>query len=359
MKIDLIIGSLRSGGAERVVCNLANYFATQGHIVRIITFMDKPDKYPLHDAIERIRFHDSWGPFNRVPIKGFFHLLKFYRDRNNRPDVISTHINMVAYASIIPAKIYGIKHVVSEHFNHKTRKVTLTKWILWNILYPITDAITVLTKFDLDFFKKKNPFTWVMYNPSSFEIADVEDKIPRSKYILAVGNVNRYEHKGFDTLIEIANSVLPNHPEWKLLIVGDGQDGISYLQNKYTVCEQVKFTGFRSDVNQLMKKSEIFVLPSRHEGLPMVLIEAMSQGMACIAFDCISGPSEIIDHNINGLLIENQNMAELAAALENLISDSSVRQNLRVNAIKSLDHFSIDEVGAKWLLLFEKLLTNA
>ncbi len=166
---------------------------------------------------------------------------------------------MVGYATILPAKLYRIKLVISEHFNHLYQPVTLPKWVLWHVLYRLPDAITVLTKFDLPFFKKINKGTLVMENPCSFTIN--ENMIRKEeKKILAVGNLDRYIHKGFDNLLDIVYEVFKTNPDWSLQIVGSGEVGLSYLSKKTTKLgleNKVEFTGFRKDVKELMAKSDI------------------------------------------------------------------------------------------------------
>src|SRR5690606_31234204 len=105
--------------------------------------------------------------------------------------------------------------------------------------------------------------------------------------------------------------IFRDHKEWVLKVVGGGDKGLDYLNQlavKYSIKNQIIFTGFRKDVNSIMRESEIFILSSRFEGLPMVLLEAMSQGMACIAYDCKTGPADIIEHGKNGLLINDQDI---------------------------------------------------
>src|SRR5690606_21613345 len=139
---------------------------------------------------------------------------------------------------------------------------------------------------------------YVMPNPCTYN-AYVEDVRKREKVILTVGALDRYHHKGFDNLIPLIAPVLKKHKDWKLKLVGGGSKGVELLKSLtklHTIESQVIFEGFSNDVSQIMRTSEIYVMPSRFEGLPMVLLEAMSQGMACIAFDCVSGPSDIITH---------------------------------------------------------------
>ena len=104
-----------------------------------------------------------------------------------------------------------------------------------------------------------------------------------------------------------------------------------------------------------MQKSEIFILPSRFEGLPMVLLEALSQGLACVAYDCKTGPSDIIEHGKNGILVEDQNIQIMQQELKKLINNPTLRKELRINGVKSLDKFSIENIGKSWEGLFNEL----
>jgi len=358
MKIDFVISSLTSGGAERVVANLANYFAEKGHQVRVMTFSKVEDSYGLHKSIKRERYDKQYFIFNFTSVKCLLFLLSFYFKKRNRPDIISSHATLMGYATILISKLYNIKLTVSEHTNHFRGKNAIGNRLIWNYLYRFPEAVTVLTKYDLPFFQSKNKNALVIHNPCSFKpIQNIEDE--REKVILAVGNIDRYKIKGFDNLLDVASKVLPKHRDWRLKIVGAGNQGLLFLKEKalnLNIIEQVVFTGYRSDVNNLMKNSEIFVLSSRFEGLPMGLMEAMSQGMACIAYDCVSGPSEIITNEFNGILVENQNQDKLADTLNLLIENKEIRTSLRKNSVNSLEKFSIDNVGSKWENLFQKLI---
>ena len=173
-----------------------------------------------------------------------------------------------------------------------------------------------------------------------------------------MGNLDRYEHKGFDNLLDIVHDVFKTHPNWKLKMIGSGENGLSYLKEKARRLEledKIEFLGFRKDVKEIMAKSDIYILASRYEGLPMVLIEAMSQGMACIAYDCVSGPSDIIEDGENGILVSNQNKEEMIQKLGELINDEEKRELFRVNALQSIGKFSIDNIGKKWETLLQGL----
>tara|TARA_R110000744_G_scaffold376553_1_gene490862 strand:+ start:5119 stop:6198 length:1080 start_codon:yes stop_codon:yes gene_type:complete len=359
MKIDLIISSLVGGGAERVVSLLANKFADNGHEVRLFTFDQVDDAYLLDPRIKRIKFEKRFLIFNYTSVKCLFFLLWFYRKKNNRPNIISSHMTLIGYATIPIAKLYGIKVITTEHINHLNGKEFVGNRILWRLFYPIANAVTVLTKYDLDFFKKINKNTFVVHNPSTYNPISLSESSKRDKIILTAGNLDRFDQKGFDNLMEIAKEILPKFPDWKLKIVGGGEIGMKMIKGKiqeYNLTEQVILTGFRTDVDKIMQKSEIYLLPSRYEGLPMVLIEAMSQNMVCVSYDCISGPSEIIKHNYNGILVKDQDQTDMVMHLNRVMADKDLRRRLRGNINGSLSKFSLDEVAEEWEKLFRRIL---
>lgn len=353
MKIDFLISKMTDGGAQRVISLIANYLDDHGHQVRIITFTGG-DQYPLNADIERVRLHKQ-PLVKSVVFSGFFSLLSFYKKKANRPDIMNSHIDLLGYMTIPVAKIYGIKIIVSEHNNYLSR-YTYQEKILWTFLYPMANAVTILTSFDLNYFSKKNKKVIVMPNPCSFEIAK---NLPtnRKKEIVAIGQLNRYHHKGFDNLIKIAKKVGEKSSDWLFKIVGAGDHGREYLEN--LVLElgvtNVEFTGYRTDIKDILNTAEIFILPSRFEGLPMTLLEACSQGTACIAYDCISGPSDILINEDNGLLIENQNIEVMVNEVVRLIEDNELRVRLQKNAPLALEKFSMDEVGQNWQKLLQEV----
>lgn len=353
MKIDLISSSLFGAGAQRVLVLLANHFVSKGHEVTIITF-NKGDAYSLDSKIKRVRLHT--GFFKNHTIRTLSNLIMYYRRKENRPDLCISFIRKMNFSAIISSKLFSIKVIACEHNNHLAPTNAIVNFT-WKYLYRLADYITVLTAFDKPFFEAKGAKVMVMPNPSTFTPI-VDNTHQREKVILAVGSLNRVYHKGFDNLISLISPALKGNPDWQLKIVGKGEglESLKELTTQHGIEKQVVFAGFRDDVNDIMHKSEIFILPSRYEGLPMVLLEAMSQGMACIAYDCVTGPSEMIQDGQNGLLIENQNMEEMQRGLLKLINEQEYRKELAFNAIKSLDKYSMDNVYGLWERLFSKVL---
>ena len=356
MKIHFFISKLGNGGAERVVSLLANELDDRGHDVTVFCFRPT-NEYTVNPSVKRIRFHKK-RIFNSVVFNGFFSMLRHYWNRKNRPDVMSTHINTLGFMTIPIAKIYGIKIIASEHINHSVNP-TRAKRFLHKYLFPRVDILTVLTKYDLPYYQKLGANAKVVYNPFTFSTPEIEiQSKPLYKTIIAVGDVNRYHQKGFDNLLLIAKEVTAVHPDWKFKIVGGGEDGRKHLEaltREYQIERNIEFTGFRSDVQALLNSADIFILPSRYEGLPMSLLEGMSQNLACIAYDCVSGPSDIIEDQKNGILVSDQNHEEMVAKLNQLISNSDYRKQLSQAASSALNPFDIKTVGDQWVSLFKSI----
>jgi GalNAc-alpha-(1->4)-GalNAc-alpha-(1->3)-diNAcBac-PP-undecaprenol alpha-1,4-N-acetyl-D-galactosaminyltransferase len=346
MRIDFIVHSLEGGGAERVLVLLASHFQTKGHDIAIITFNEGED-YEIPKSIERIRLHK--GIFKIHKLRCLNNLFKHYKIKNRRPDVVISFLPDESLISIIVSKYYNIKIICSEHINHLQKGDYITK-ISRNFLYRFADSVTVLTHFDKPYYENRGAKVVVMPNPCTFEPL-IKNDIDREKTILAVGNLNRSYHKGFDNLIKLIKPILNNNPDWTLKILGSGNKGLQLLKNMVKQADledRIIFTGFQNNVGEHMRKSAIFILPSRFEGLPMVLLESMSQGMACISYDCKTGPSEIIINGQNGLLIEDQNQEAMIKGLTYLIKNPKEREKIGINAIERVDDFSIDKVGALW-----------
>ncbi|NRB58883.1 MAG: glycosyltransferase family 4 protein [Winogradskyella sp.] len=353
MKLDFLVNSLMSGGAERVLVLLANYFNKKGHEVSIITF-NEPDIWKPDEGIKRVRLHD--GKIKNHMIRSLFNLFKYYKKKENRPDILLPFIIHTNLIGIIIGKLYKIKTVAAEHNNHLEKTDKIGKFTR-KYGYRFGSALTVLTNFDKPYYKKRKVNVHTMPNPCAFDIYKEENR-NRKKQIIAVGSLDRYHHKGFDNLIKIVSPVLKNHPDWKLRIVGGGEKGLDVLKDiaeQEGATDHIVFEGFSSKVSAIMRASEIFIMTSRFEGLPMVLIEAMSQGMACISYDCISGPSDIITHNVNGILVENQDSEKMKIALEELIKNPEQRIKFAKESINSLDKFNIEEIYNKFINLFKSL----
>jgi glycosyltransferase involved in cell wall biosynthesis len=177
-----------------------------------------------------------------------------------------------------------------------------------------------------------------------------------AKRILAAG---RYTpQKGFDYLIHAFAPVAEAHPDWELVIFGSGrsrerlQDRIDTLG----IGEQATLAGPTEDVPGEMARSSIYVLSSRFEGFPLVLIEAMSKGMAVVAFDCPTGPADIVDDHRNGLLVPAKDVEGLTAAIMEMVGDEDLRRRCAGAAVETARDYTMAAIGPKWDEMLQELV---
>ena len=221
---------------------------------------------------------------------------------------------------------------------------------------PLLGAYIVLTNYDKNkILSEKSVHTQVIYNPLSFT-SELKSEC-KNKQILFVGRLVE-EQKGLDLLIEAFKQISYYEPEWRLCIVGDGEDREKLINlikaNKLE--ENIELHQFTNDVKSFYRNSSIFISTSRWEGFGLVITEAMECGLPVVAFRN-SGPQEIINkNNVNGILVENGNVNELVKSVLNLIRDEKVLIEMSKESIKRAKDFSIEETAQEWINLFNKLV---
>jgi len=177
--------------------------------------------------------------------------------------------------------------------------------------------------------------------------------------LLAVGRLS--PQKGFDLLLEAFACVAGHHANWDLTILGEGRSraGLTATIVARGLASRVSMPGFDSHVREAMRQADLFVLSSRFEGFPNVLLEAMSEGRACASFDCNTGPRELICHGENGWLVPAEDVPALAAALDVLMGDDGLRARLGAHAREVLTLYSLPAVLGQWNALLASVTTSA
>lgn len=348
MKIAFVISSLSSGGAERVLSNLANQLSKKNEIY-IVVFSREDSFYNLSEKVNLIKLNLSKNSKNKFEsIKNSLNRVLILRNalKNIDADInisFMIHTNILA---IIASKVNKQKIIIAERIVYNFYQSKLL-YKIRRFIYPKSDYLVTQTfsdKKNYNFMKNVK----VIYNPLELpKLEKIEERI-----ILAVGRLDK--QKGFDNLIDCFAKV--NSNDWRLCIAGDGVEKKN-LENqiKKLHLNNVELIGKRKDIFEWYAKSSIFILSSHKEGFPNVLLEAMGSGCACISFDCPSGPSEIIENEINGILVENQNTEELAFQMQRLIDNKDLRKNLSNEAKKVKEKYSIEKIANEWNLLLEKI----
>ena len=365
MKFFILVNSLSNGGAERVASLWANGFARRGNEVFLILYSMKnvPYTYAVDNTIHIINIGGLLSKFCSKFLK-----LEIIRKRKlnvlvrkYHPDVIIGVMQPWAECAYDIAKKMGIPVVNTEHFSlewpniapGRTRKHK-EKIYEWNKKY---DYVTVLTKKDKACLDSIIKNVTVLPNPLPFE-PHIDFKV-KDNIILAVGRLDGWYVKGFDLLIRAWAGIAPKYKDWKLQILGRYREKSLYLLNsiveKYNLGNQVEFVGYQEDVLTYYQKASIFVLSSRYEGFGMVLLEAMSQGCACIACDYKGRQREIINGDNNGILCKTNDVEALQYSINELIENDGYREMLQMNAYERSKYFELDHIMSIWDGIINKI----
>ena len=360
----IILPTLFGGGAERVATDLANHWTNSGRQVSLITIdAIHGERYPLDDRIHKVGlglFRDStsiaakiWN--NRLRVS---HLRQAIREAGASQVVSFTDITNVT--TLLACRRLETDVIVCERTDPRSHRLGRVWSTLRSQTYGRAAAIVVQTQGVAGWAAAQHwpcpiyviPNAAPAINPA--ELPPVpSDRSRRS--IVALGRLSH--EKGFDLLIEAFARVAADHPTWDLRIVGEGNERNS-LQAIAQRCGQesrVLLMGWNPRSDSILKDSDIFVLPSRYEGFPNALLEAMAVGLPCISFDCDSGPRDMIRSGIEGLLVPPENVAELAAAMHQLMSDEKLRASLGANASNVTQRFSRDRIYRLWDAVLDRL----
>lgn len=378
MKIAYCIPALYfPGGMERVLTLKANYLACQGHDIHIV-ITDGGDKEPYFPLEQSVKIHQLDIDFEEPYKHSFFVHIYLYQKRMLRlkkrlnaclsqiqPDItvslLRRDINVINKMKDGSIKI-GEIHFDRMHyrnFNHPWLPSMLNSYIQRRWMNALVDKLQKLSKFvvltyeDLTSWPELKNVV-VIPNPTSFFPDEVSEGT--NKEVIAVG---RYVmQKGFDRLIPAWRMVVDKHPDWILKIYGDGWMR-KQLQSQI---EELGLSGkcflehTVSDINKKYQESSIFVLSSRFEGFGLVIVEAMACGVPVVAYACHCGPRDIITEGVDGLLVNEGDIDELAQGINHLIEDADLRREMGENARLKAEKYKIENIGKLWIELFESLL---
>jgi glycosyltransferase involved in cell wall biosynthesis len=352
-----------SGGLERVLSIKASYLSDKlNYDVHILTLNDG-DKNPFFKFSENIDFHD-------VKIKGSkpFGFFASYKKGISKilaevePDVISVCDD--GLKGVLFPLIFG-KDIPVVYERHVSRRIEVKsdnpttsqkllnylKFKLMNFAASKFDKFIVLTNGSKNEWQIDN--IAVIPNPMPFEL--VERSTLSSKTVLVVGKQS-YQ-KGYDRLLEVWKLVTKKYNDWKLEVYGklDPSLGLELKSEQLGISDKVTFYPPTKKIHEKYKEASLYLMTSRFEGFGMVLIEAMSYGVPCVAFDCPYGPSDIISDRKDGFVIKNGDIQAFSNAVIELIEQEDLRQTMGNNAAENVRRYNIDEIWQQWDELFKEM----
>lgn len=355
-KICFLIGNLNnSGGTERVTTLIANALAEKKYQVSILSLAD--GKQPFFELVPSIKTYSLYPEkisFKKNFLGAVWRIRKFVTQHQIDTLIV---VDSISCIFTVPALCgLKVKHICWEHFNFKNNNGVKFRDYGRKLAAKYCDYVVTLTQRDKELWekglKKINAKIVAIANPVSYE--DIEN-IPSLEYktVLAVGRLTHV--KGYDLLITAWSKIARQVPGWKVIIVGSGEDELMLKQmaKDFAVEDSIVFAGQQKDMDQFYRQASFFCMSSRFEGFAMVLIEAQSYGLPIVAFDCDTGPAEIICEK-SGILVENLNVQLLANQLL-MMTKMSVNQysSMSGSAILNSKSYYIDNIVHHWVGLLE------
>lgn len=359
--IAFVLPNLNAGGAERVVCTLANLLIKEFN-VSIILLYKTESFYELNPKINVSFCANTYNPATNIfqslsnhflLVKNLVKNLKF-----NKVDIVIGFLPVTNVYSIVASKILKIPNIISERANPNYSTLNRFWTIIRKITYPFSDCLVVQTPANKIYFKSyMKSDIQIINNPINMDLLKNKDpSIEKENIILNVGRLAKPKNQ--DLLIRAFSNI--NNSEWKLVLVGAGINHKQYedLIISLDMQDKIILAGNISDVSTYYNKAKIFAFTSEYEGFPNVILEAMSYELACISTNCPHGPSEIIRNNKNGILIPVSDQKALEMNLTKLIEHEDLRRLLGRNALKSTLTYHPTSIVLQWTELINKLTDN-
>lgn len=356
MKIVLVIPSMGSGGAERVLSILVNQWAKKSDcLVNLIILSRGPVFYDIDPrvSVHKLGYVGGGGwiaKFSGALCGG----LKFRRFiKSNQPDVVLSFIREANIFTLFFTRYLGVKVVISERDSAKAVVGRLYSY-LRRLTYPWADGIVVQSEHYKNSIEEIIGFAKakvkVIHNP----VKKIENRqVPKEPIVVNVGRLIR--EKGQLYLLRAFKETKCGS-DWRLVILGDGalKSDLVAEADRLQILDRVDFIGATKDVDYWLNISSIFAFSSVSEGFPNALAEAMSAGLPCVSFNCIAGPSDLITDGVDGFLVDVGDIALMANRLDELMSSADLREKLSNAArlvAKKLDAEKISEEYYSFLLL--------
>jgi GalNAc-alpha-(1->4)-GalNAc-alpha-(1->3)-diNAcBac-PP-undecaprenol alpha-1,4-N-acetyl-D-galactosaminyltransferase len=345
-----VVSSLRAGGAERVIARLASDRAEIERTVLITLDSTATDFYKPSSKLERVAL--SMLEPSRSRLHGFAANVGRARSlrralADSKCDIVVSFVDATNILTLIATYRLGLSVIVSERINPRQINLGWPWRLARRVTYKWASKLVVQTKAVADWGRALMPPERIVIIPNGVEPSRNQN-LERQPMIVAAGRL--VPQKGFDLLLKAFALVTTKHPDWRVVILGEGPEraNLETLARQLNLGGKVVMPGTVPDIAKYLEEASIFVLSSRFEGFPNVLLEAMASGCAVVATDCPSGPADIVRPGIDGLLVPAGDAREISEAVGILMANANLREEMGNAARHVSERFSIEAELFVW-----------
>jgi len=344
-----LTGTLNAfAGAERMTAVIANALAGRGYRVFVLSLWDRASEFPLHEGVEHHALFEERPSFKRMYFSTVLGIRRFVREQGI--DVLIEVDTMLTLFTLPATFGMKVRRIAWEHchfdedLGRKARRAA--RWLAART----GSAVVVLTDRDRQ--------RWLTALGQDCRVETIGNPLPfafpgepaprHNRVVLAVGRL--VHAKGFDVLLDAWARVTSAHPDWRLVIVGDGEEraALEAQVRGLALGHCVDLPGASSEIANYYRDAAIFCLSSRYEGFGLVLTEAMAFGLPVVSTDCETGPKALIRDGVNGLQVPTGDAQALGAALSQLIQNERLCETLCAQARKDASLQDIDAICLLW-----------
>lgn len=380
LRTTFVVSSMHGGGTERVLSHMANYWVRRSWPITVLTIFHgaAPPSYALDPRVAHRDLAFRRRPRHPMPDRHTVRALKATFDRSSaperrlllrdldliatlrralratRPDLVISFLDVTNVRVLLAAEGLGIPVIVSERNDPIRNTLSDGMMRLRRRVYPKAAWLVAQTAEMGAFFAAEvgerlrvipNP---VVRPPDTASAGSRAPATDDGRTLVAMGRL--VEEKGFDVLLEAFARLASRHASWSLRIWGVGPERarLERLARERGLGGRVSLPGFTHRPFEVLRQADLFVLPSRSEGFPNALCEAMACGRPVVATGCSSAIREIVRDGVDGVIVPAGHAGALAAALDRLMTSAEQRAALGARGVDVIDRFSLDKTMAQW-----------